>query len=93
MSNSILRPLALPGSSHEFDLTKSRRTLDDAGYELKGNSRINAKGLKIEFDILVNSFEPQQLRTAQFISSQLQQIGVKANIEPIDPATLRQTRY
>ena len=85
-------PWALPGSSHEYDLTKSRRTLDDAGYELKGNSRINAKGLKIEFDILVNSFEPQQVRTAQFISSQLQQIGVKATVEPIDPATLRQRR-
>ena len=85
-------PWALPGSSHENDLTKSRRILDEAGYELKSNSRVNAKGIKIEFDILVSSFEPQQVRTAQLISSQLQQIGVKANVEPIDPATLRQRR-
>lgn len=85
-------PWALPGATHEHDVNKSRKLLDDAGFELRGNTRINAKGLKVDFDILVNSFEPQQLRTAQFISSQLQAVGIKANVEPIDPATLRQRR-
>ena len=85
-------PWALAGTSHEHDLNKSRQLLDDAGFALKGNTRFNSKGLKVEFDLLVNSFEPQQLRAAQFIASQLQAVGVKASVEPIDPATLRQRR-
>ena len=85
-------PWALPGSTHEHDLNKSRKLLDDAGFELKGNARVNAKGLRVDLEMLVNTFEPQQLRAAQFIVSQLQAVGVKATVEPIDPATLRQRR-
>ena len=85
-------PWALPGTSHERDLAKSRRLLEEAGFAAKGNTRVNDKGLKVELEMLVNTFEPQQLRAAQFIVSQLQAVNIKASVEPIDPATLRQRR-
>ena len=85
-------PWALPGASHEKDLVKSRKLLEEAGFEIKGNTRVNAKGLKVDLEMLVNTFEPQQLRAAQFIVSQLQVVGIKATVEPIDPATLRTRR-
>lgn len=85
-------PWTLPNQTHEYDLNKSRKLLDDAGFELRGDGRSNAKGLKADFDLLVSSFEPQQQRAAQLISSQLKAVGIKVNVEPIDPATLRQKR-
>jgi peptide/nickel transport system substrate-binding protein len=82
-----------PDGKHEFDVARANRTLDDAGYPRgDGGIRTTPAGGRLEFNITVAANEPQHQRAAQLISQQVEAIGVKMNVEAIDPATLRQRR-
>jgi peptide/nickel transport system substrate-binding protein len=82
-----------PEGRHEFDVARANRQLDDAGYR-RGDDGIRRTpaGARVEFNITVAANEPQHQRAAQLISQQVEAIGVKMNVEAIDPATLRQRR-
>ncbi|MDQ3897091.1 MAG: ABC transporter substrate-binding protein [Actinomycetota bacterium] len=87
-------PWALPNATHEFDTAKADKMLDDAGYRTKDPDgvRKTPDGKRLEFSVLVSSFEPTDLRAVQLASQQVSRIGVKLNAEALDPATLRARR-
>ena len=87
-------PWALPGARHEHDPARAQRMLDEAGYTAKDPDGIRKTpdGRRLEFAVLVSSFEPTDLRAVQLAAQQVAPIGVKLNPEALDPATLRQRR-
>ena len=86
-------PWALPGATHEFDVAKANRLLEDGGYSLKGdNIRRTADGKKLEFNVLVSSFETSDIRALQLISRMVERVGIRLNPELLDPVTIRQRR-
>lgn len=87
-------PWAIADGGHEFDSAQAAKMLDDAGYTQKDADgiRLTPEGARLEFTILVSSFSPQDLRATQLVSDQVLPIGVKLNLEALDPATLRQRR-
>lgn len=87
-------PWAVEKAGHEYDPAAAAKQLDDAGYATKDPDGVRKApdGKRLEFSVLVNSFEPQEIRAMQLIATQLQPLGVKFNVEPLDPATLRQRR-
>ena len=87
-------PWVMPGARHEHDPARAQRLLDEAGYSAKDPDgvRRTADGRRLEFSILVSSFEPQDIRAAQLLSQQVAPIGVKLNPEALDPAAMRQRR-
>ncbi len=87
-------PWALPNGGHEFDGARAAQMLDTAGYTQKDTDgvRKTPTGSRLEFSVLVSSFAPQDLRATQLVAQQVSAIGVKLNVEALDPATLRQRR-
>ena len=87
-------PWATKNGGHLFDVAGANKMLDDAGYTAKDTDGVRKApdGKRLEFSILVNSFEPLELRTMQMIATQQQAVGVKYNVESLDPATLRSRR-
>lgn len=87
-------PWATKGGGHDFDPPAANKMLDDAGYTAKDPDGVRKApdGARLEFSVLVNSFEPLELRAMQLIATQMQALGVKYNVEPLDPATLRARR-
>ena len=81
------------GTGHQFDPALANRNLDTAGYVRESDGvRRTPDGKRIELSVLVSANEPQQLRAAQLMATQLEAIGVKLTVEAIDPAALRQRR-
>lgn len=87
-------PWAAPNGRHETDPAKAERMLDEAGYRTKDPDgvRKSPDGKRLEFSVLVSSFEPTDLRAVQLAAQQVARIGVKLNPEALDPATLRTRR-
>ena len=87
-------PWAVEDAGHEHDPEGAARLLDEAGYATKDPDGVRKApdGKRLEFSVLVSSFEPLEIRSLQLIAGQLQPLGVKLNVEPLDPATLRQRR-
>ena len=86
-------PWASPTPGHEYDVDAAAQALDDAGY-VAGDDGVRASpdGTRLEFIILVNSFEPGDIRAAQLVAEQALAVGVQFNVESLDPATLRERR-
>lgn len=87
-------PWAVDDADHEFDPEAAAAMLDEAGFATVGSDgvRTGPEGERLELNVLVSSFDPLEIRTTQLIASQLEPLGVKLNVEPLDPATLRQRR-
>lgn len=86
-------PWAVPDPSHKFDVAAANESLDKAGYPMGADKLRNGPdGQPLKFSILVNSFEPVELRAAQLIAEQAVAIGVTFTVEALDPATLRTRR-
>ena len=87
-------PWAAKEGGHDYDPATANKRLDDAGYTAKDPDGVRKApdGARLEFSVLVNSFEPLELRAMQLIATQMQALGVKYNVESLDPATLRARR-
>lgn len=87
-------PWALPGAQHEFDPARAQQMLDSSGFVQRGSDgvRSSGKGERLEFAILVSSFDPQGIRACQLAAQQVAPIGVKLNVTSLDPASLTQAR-
>lgn len=87
-------PWAIPGGKHEFDRARAARMLDEAGYGTKDPDGIRKApdGTRLDFKVLVSSFEPQDLRGIQLMGQQLEGIGVRVSPEALDPVSLRNRR-
>ncbi|GAC1331584.1 MAG: ABC transporter substrate-binding protein [Mycobacteriales bacterium] len=87
-------PWAMPGGTHEHDLAKAQRMLDDAGYTARDADGVRKapNGQRLEFHVLVSSFEPQDLRAVQLMGQQIAPTGVRVVADALDPAALRTRR-
>ena len=86
-------PWSDPDGGHAFDVAEAKRRLDEAGYRVGGDGARRAPdGTPLQFTLSVAANEPQHQRSAQLIAQQVEVLGVKLNVESIDPATLRQRR-
>jgi peptide/nickel transport system substrate-binding protein len=73
---------------HAFDLAKANQILDDAGY-VKGADGIREKdGVRLEFRLQHDADSAEYPRVASLLADWFGQIGVKANVEAVDPDTL-----
>lgn len=87
-------PWAIDGGEHEHDPAAAAARLDDAGYTAKDPDGVRKApdGTRLELSVLVSSFEPTDIRAMQLVAGQIAPLGVKLNVEPLDPATLRTRR-
>lgn len=86
-------PWAVDNAQPDYDPAAAKTMLDAAGYRTgTGGVRVAPDGKPLTFSLLVNSFAPQEVRAAQLISQQLAPLGVKLQVEALDPATLQQRR-
>lgn len=73
-----------PPSSLRNNLRQAKRILEDAGWTLKDGVMTDAKGQRLEFEILLVS--PSFERVMEPFINNLKKIGVKAHSRIIDPA-------
>ena len=87
-------PWAAPDGRHEFDRARAERMLDEAGYASRDADGVRKApdGTRLDFKVLVSSFEPQELRGIQLIGQQLAPIGIRISPEALDPVSLRSRR-
>jgi peptide/nickel transport system substrate-binding protein len=72
----------------EFDLDKANQILEEAGYVM-GTDGIRAKGdVKLEFRLQYASDSTNYPRIADLMAEWFRQVGMKANIEAVDPDSL-----
>jgi peptide/nickel transport system substrate-binding protein len=85
-------PWAIPDAgAHEFDPQRAAQMLDAAGYVPGPDGvRVGPGGERLEFEVLVSSFDPEQLRGVQLAADQVRDVGVTLRPEALDPATIRQ---
>ncbi len=82
-------PIAQP----DLDVEAAKTMLDEAGFRAgAGGMRTGADGKPLTFSVLVSSFAPEDIRAAQLIGQQVAPLGVRLEVEALDPATLRQRR-
>jgi peptide/nickel transport system substrate-binding protein len=86
-------PESDPNAEPDFDPAAAEKMLDEAGYTSgPGDTRLSPEKAPLEFSLLVSSFAPEDIRAAQLIAQQLATLGVRIEVEALDPATLRQRR-
>ena len=74
-----------------FDPEQANTVLDDAGIsDSNGDGIRESDGEPVSLSVIVSANDPQQLRTAELITQQLQEIGVELEVESLDPGTLSQ---
>jgi len=75
-------PLYKKGLRHEFNLTRANATLDELGFKDKDadGTRKAPDGKKLQFEILANSANPIEVRTAEVIGSMLAKAGIKTSV-------------
>ncbi len=79
--NSDIQPV-------QFSISESNRILDEAGY-VRGSDGIREKdGVRLEFRLQFPSDQPSYPRTADMIAGWLNEVGIKASPESVDPDTL-----
>ncbi|MBI2953985.1 MAG: hypothetical protein HYY30_06710 [Chloroflexi bacterium] len=65
---------------HDYDPARARAMLDSAGWLASGNGIREKNGQKLALVILTND-RPQRVRAAEEISRQLEQVGVKVEVQ------------
>jgi peptide/nickel transport system substrate-binding protein len=72
----------------QFDTAAASQILDAAGYKL-GSDGVRTKGkLRLEFRLQFPNSNPVYPRIADMLAGWFKQIGVKANVEAVDPDSL-----
>lgn len=86
-------PWAIDEEVRTFDPEAAAGMLDDAGYTMGDDgTRVSPAGDPLSFVVLVSSFEPQSIRTAQLLAEQMSEIGIDLDVQALDPATIGQRR-
>ncbi len=86
-------PWSVRDTDAEYDPQAAGRLLDAAGYAMGPDGVRVAPGAgPLQFSLLVSSFAPQDIRAGQLIAQQLAPLGVRFQVEALDPATLRERR-
>lgn len=74
-----------------FDPEQAQTILDEAGItDTDGDGIRESDGEPVSLSVIVPANDPQQIRTAELITQQLEEIGVELQVESLDPGTLSQ---
>jgi peptide/nickel transport system substrate-binding protein len=74
---------------YDFNLTQATQILDQAGYKVGSDGvRVSPSGVRLEYSLLVPSNLPEAVKAAQVIAQWWSQIGVKANVQPMDTGSM-----
>ncbi len=68
----------------EYNPEKSRKLLEEAGWEKGESGMLEKNGKAFEFTVLVNQGNDARLKTAQIIKENLKKIGIKMNIKVLE---------
>jgi peptide/nickel transport system substrate-binding protein len=68
----------------EYNPEKSRKLLEEAGWEMGESGMLEKNGKAFEFTVLVNQGNDARLKTAQIIKENLKKIGIKMNIKVLE---------
>ncbi len=72
-----------------FDPEQARTILDDAGIsDSDGDGSRESDGEPVSLSIIVPANDPQQIRAAELVAQQLEEIGIELRTESLDPGTL-----
>jgi microcin C transport system substrate-binding protein len=77
-------PVSDGSGQDRHNLREAVRLLSEAGYELKGNKRVNAQGQPLELEFLIT--DPTSERILSPYVKTLEALGIAATIRRIDPA-------
>lgn len=83
-------PWAADNLLQERDLEKSKELLDKLGFKAEDGQdiRIDDQGSPLEFELLVYAENPLRIRTAELISEQLKEAGIKVDIQSLEAGTV-----
>ena len=74
-----------------FDPEQARTTLDRIGIsDSDGDGIRESDGRPVRLSVTVPANDPQQIRTAELVAQQLNEIGVELQVDSVDPGTLSQ---
>ena len=74
-----------------FDPEQARTILEEAGItDSDGDGTRENEGEPVSLSVLVPANDPQQIRTAELIAQQFEEIGVELEVQSLDPGTLSQ---
>ncbi|CAA9433567.1 MAG: Oligopeptide ABC transporter, periplasmic oligopeptide-binding protein OppA [uncultured Rubrobacteraceae bacterium] len=92
-SPSFLHPDSRWYESQEasFDPEQANTILDEAGITDSDEDGVREiDGEPVNLSVLVPANDPQQIRTAELVAQQLEEVGVGLEVESLDPGTLSQ---
>ncbi|CAN5516922.1 ABC transporter substrate-binding protein [soil metagenome] len=72
----------------EYDPTLAAKLLAEAGFVKKGDELFDAKGNRVEFDLITNSGNTGRDACCITIKEELKKLGIKVNYQPIDFNTM-----
>ncbi len=74
-----------------FDPEQAKAILDEVGItDSDGDGTRESDGEPVNLSVIVPANDPQQIRTAELVAQQLEEIGVELEVQSLDPGTLSQ---
>lgn len=73
-------------TSSGYNPEQSKKVLEDNGWKYENgiwHKNINNKNVKLEFNLLINSNNDLRIKVAENIKQQLEEVGIKINIEKV----------
>lgn len=78
----------------KMTLAQANRALDTLGFKLnRAGVRMGRDGKPLDLTFLVASNNPQRIRAAEIIASQLRPTGIRLTIKSLDPTTVQQALW
>ena len=71
-----------------FDPAQAESILDEAGYELDGDTRTMLDGSEFDLEMLVYSDNPLRIRAAELITADLASVGIPVSVQTLDSTTV-----
>jgi len=69
---------------YEYDLSRARQLLQDAGYRLDGQTLRNSSGQAVSLEILWPTSSPPRGREAQYLQQQWKQLGIDVTVTSLE---------
>lgn len=74
-----------------FDPAQANTILDEAGItDSDGDGTRESDGEPVNLEVIVPANDPQQIRSAELVAQQLEEIGVGLEVQSLDPGTVSQ---
>jgi peptide/nickel transport system substrate-binding protein len=83
-------PWTNPDNEQPFDRDRAEQILEDLGFtDTDGDGvRETREGEPLEFTIKVSGASPSQVRAAELVAEQFGEVGVRAEVRTLDPASM-----